>query len=189
MGIYTAGFEKPSPVQEEAIPMALTGRDILARAKNGTGKVSQALQAVTVLTCGLDCIIYHPNTEPSEHFVQPHSGPPTRPYSRTRVANISSVQIPWRAYERPQSDGHDWRNHIARRHPPPARSGAHPRRNTWTDTGPRREGDCGPEKVRDIRNGRGGQASERGVHTGHRATPRVMSATEAGDAVLCDVPS
>jgi ATP-dependent RNA helicase DDX6/DHH1 len=40
MGIYTAGFEKPSPIQEEAIPMALTGRDILARAKNGTGKVS-----------------------------------------------------------------------------------------------------------------------------------------------------
>jgi ATP-dependent RNA helicase DDX6/DHH1 len=39
MGIYTAGFEKPSPIQEEAIPMALTGRDVLARAKNGTGKV------------------------------------------------------------------------------------------------------------------------------------------------------
>ncbi|GFZ42514.1 RNA helicase [Saitozyma sp. JCM 24511] len=40
MGIYTAGFEKPSPIQEEAIPMALTGRDILARAKNGTGKTA-----------------------------------------------------------------------------------------------------------------------------------------------------
>ncbi|BEJ16021.1 hypothetical protein CspHIS471_0506260 [Cutaneotrichosporon sp. HIS471] len=38
MGIYEAGFEQPSPIQEEAIPMALTGRDILARAKNGTGK-------------------------------------------------------------------------------------------------------------------------------------------------------
>lgn len=40
MGIYTAGFERPSPIQEQAIPMGLTGRDILARAKNGTGKVS-----------------------------------------------------------------------------------------------------------------------------------------------------
>lgn len=29
MGIYTAGFERPSPIQEQAIPMALTGRDIL----------------------------------------------------------------------------------------------------------------------------------------------------------------
>lgn len=35
MGIFEAGFEKPSPIQEEAIPVALTGRDILARAKNG----------------------------------------------------------------------------------------------------------------------------------------------------------
>lgn len=38
MGVYTAGFEKPSPIQEQAIPMGLSGRDILARAKNGTGK-------------------------------------------------------------------------------------------------------------------------------------------------------
>jgi ATP-dependent RNA helicase DDX6/DHH1 len=38
MGIFEAGFERPSPIQEEAIPIALAGRDILARAKNGTGK-------------------------------------------------------------------------------------------------------------------------------------------------------
>ncbi|KAG7094711.1 DExD/H-box ATP-dependent RNA helicase dhh1 [Marasmius oreades] len=40
MGIFEAGFEKPSPIQEEAIPMALSKRDILARAKNGTGKTA-----------------------------------------------------------------------------------------------------------------------------------------------------
>ena len=39
-GIYEKGFEKPSPIQEESIPIALTGRDILARAKNGTGKTA-----------------------------------------------------------------------------------------------------------------------------------------------------
>lgn len=39
MGIFEAGFEKPSPIQEEAIPLAIAGKDILARAKNGTGKV------------------------------------------------------------------------------------------------------------------------------------------------------
>ncbi|CAF1239605.1 unnamed protein product [Rotaria sp. Silwood1] len=38
MGIYEKGWEKPSPVQEQSIPIALTGRDVLARAKNGTGK-------------------------------------------------------------------------------------------------------------------------------------------------------
>lgn len=26
MGIYEKGFEKPSPIQEESIPIALTGR-------------------------------------------------------------------------------------------------------------------------------------------------------------------
>ncbi|KAK5126232.1 DExD/H-box ATP-dependent RNA helicase dhh1 [Meristemomyces frigidus] len=40
MGIFEAGFEKPSPIQEETIPVALTGRDVLARAKNGTGKTA-----------------------------------------------------------------------------------------------------------------------------------------------------
>ncbi|KAG8095952.1 hypothetical protein GUJ93_ZPchr0013g33983 [Zizania palustris] len=40
MGIYEKGFERSSPIQEENIPIALTGSDILARAKNGTGKVA-----------------------------------------------------------------------------------------------------------------------------------------------------
>ncbi|KAL7748510.1 DExD/H-box ATP-dependent RNA helicase dhh1 [Sorochytrium milnesiophthora] len=40
MGIFEAGFERPSPIQEETIPVALAGRDILARAKNGTGKTA-----------------------------------------------------------------------------------------------------------------------------------------------------
>jgi superfamily II DNA/RNA helicase len=53
MGIFEKGWEKPSPIQEASIPIALSGRawhstckrrspfagqDILARAKNGTGK-------------------------------------------------------------------------------------------------------------------------------------------------------
>jgi ATP-dependent RNA helicase DDX6/DHH1 len=37
-GIYEKGYEKPSPVQEEVIPMAISGKDVIARAKNGTGK-------------------------------------------------------------------------------------------------------------------------------------------------------
>lgn len=43
MGIYAMGFERPSPVQEEAIPVALTDKHILARAKNGTGKTGAFL--------------------------------------------------------------------------------------------------------------------------------------------------
>lgn len=38
MGIFEKGWEKPSPIQEASIPMAISGHDVLARAKNGTGK-------------------------------------------------------------------------------------------------------------------------------------------------------
>eukprot|EP00124_Ichthyophonus_hoferi_P005783 Ihof_evm1s953 gene=Ihof_evmTU1s953 len=43
MGLFEKGYEKPSPIQEESIPIALAGRDILARAKNGTGKTAAYL--------------------------------------------------------------------------------------------------------------------------------------------------
>lgn len=39
-GIFEMGYESPSPIQEESIPIALMGRHILARAKNGTGKTA-----------------------------------------------------------------------------------------------------------------------------------------------------
>jgi ATP-dependent RNA helicase DDX6/DHH1 len=38
MGIFEKGWEKPSPIQESCIPVVLSGHDVLARAKNGTGK-------------------------------------------------------------------------------------------------------------------------------------------------------
>jgi ATP-dependent RNA helicase DDX6/DHH1 len=37
-GVFEMGFEKPSPVQEECIPLIMMGKSVLARAKNGTGK-------------------------------------------------------------------------------------------------------------------------------------------------------
>lgn len=37
-GIFEKGWERPSPIQEASIGIALSGHDILARAKNGTGK-------------------------------------------------------------------------------------------------------------------------------------------------------
>lgn len=43
MGIFEKGYEKPSPIQEQSIPIALAGRDIMARAKNGTGKTAAYL--------------------------------------------------------------------------------------------------------------------------------------------------
>ena len=67
MGIFEAGFEKPSPIQEESIPVALTGRDILARAKNGTGKtaafVVPALERINPKVNKIQCLILVPTRE------------------------------------------------------------------------------------------------------------------------------
>lgn len=66
-GIFAAGFERPSPIQEEAIPTALTGRDILARAKNGTGKtaayVIPTLQRVNPKNNKIQALILVPTRE------------------------------------------------------------------------------------------------------------------------------
>jgi translation initiation factor 4A len=37
-GVYSFGFEKPSPIQEKAIVPMMEGRDLLAQAQSGTGK-------------------------------------------------------------------------------------------------------------------------------------------------------
>jgi ATP-dependent RNA helicase DDX6/DHH1 len=66
MGIFEKGFEHPSPIQEEAIPIILTGRDVLARAKNGTGKT-----AAFIIPC-LEKV------DPSKNFVQVLILVPTR---------------------------------------------------------------------------------------------------------------
>ncbi|KAF2459659.1 P-loop containing nucleoside triphosphate hydrolase protein [Lineolata rhizophorae] len=67
MGIFEAGFEKPSPIQEETIPVALTGRDILARAKNGTGKtaafVIPTLERVSAKSTKTQALILVPTRE------------------------------------------------------------------------------------------------------------------------------
>ncbi|KAI9641305.1 DExD/H-box ATP-dependent RNA helicase dhh1 [Ciborinia camelliae] len=67
MGIFEAGYEKPSPIQEEAIPVALTGRDILARAKNGTGKTAAyaipVLERINTKSNKVQCLILVPTRE------------------------------------------------------------------------------------------------------------------------------
>lgn len=67
MGIFEAGFEKPSPIQEESIPVALSRRDVLARAKNGTGKtaafVIPALQLINAKVSKIQCLILVPTRE------------------------------------------------------------------------------------------------------------------------------
>lgn len=42
-GVSTAGFELLTPVQEESIPLALSGKDVAAQAQTGTGKTAAFL--------------------------------------------------------------------------------------------------------------------------------------------------
>ncbi|CAH8833597.1 unnamed protein product [Trichobilharzia szidati] len=66
-GIYEKGWESPSPIQESSIPIALTGRDILARAKNGTGKtgayVIPLLEKIDASVGSLQALILVPTRE------------------------------------------------------------------------------------------------------------------------------
>src|SRR5437879_983370 len=39
-GVEQAGFETPTPIQVRAIPVLLSGRDLVAQAQTGTGKTA-----------------------------------------------------------------------------------------------------------------------------------------------------
>ena len=85
MGIFEKGFEKPSPIQEEAIPIILAGRDVLARAKNGTGKT-----AAFIIPCieKVDVTKQHiQGTNPSAERVPP------RPFSFFRPRSSPSQPL------------------------------------------------------------------------------------------------
>jgi superfamily II DNA/RNA helicase len=53
LAVSEAGYETPTPIQEQAIPHALTGRDVLGIAQTGTGKTASfTLPMITLLGQG-----------------------------------------------------------------------------------------------------------------------------------------
>ena len=38
--LHDVGYENPSPIQEQAIPELLAGRDVIGQAQTGTGKTA-----------------------------------------------------------------------------------------------------------------------------------------------------
>src|SRR5437667_9595978 len=49
------GYEEPTPVQRETIPLMLAGRDLLAQAATGTGKTAAfALPLIQMIATGRD---------------------------------------------------------------------------------------------------------------------------------------
>jgi ATP-dependent RNA helicase DDX6/DHH1 len=84
MGIFEKGFERPSPVQERSIPIILQNRNVLARAKNGTGKT-----AAFIIPC-LE------KTDTAKIFIQGNN--------TTHKTNSRSSQTAWRPFSsRPSS--------------------------------------------------------------------------------------
>jgi ATP-dependent RNA helicase DeaD len=59
-GIENAGFQQPSPIQQQAIPVILQGRDIIGQAHTGTGKTA---------AFGLPCLNLMKNTGSVELIV------------------------------------------------------------------------------------------------------------------------
>ena len=136
MGIFEKGFEKPSPIQEEAIPIILQNRNVLARAKNGTGKTAAYIipclektdtsknhiqskyeGARFVSDVGPDYCSYqkiymlcaHHSPRPVACRRLPLRSPHSHPNARARAANIGHCQRGWQTHG-PPLHGHHGRN-------------------------------------------------------------------------------
>jgi len=66
-GIYSYGFERPSPIQKKAIRPIIMGKDVIAQAQSGTGKTAAfgigALSIVNVLDNFTQVLILSPTKE------------------------------------------------------------------------------------------------------------------------------
>ena len=76
--IRAQGFSEPTPIQCQAWPMALTGRDVVAIAQTGSGKtISFALPAMLHINAYVPslCCYCNPNNHyPDNHCLLPETG-------------------------------------------------------------------------------------------------------------------
>jgi superfamily II DNA/RNA helicase len=87
-GVTKQNFHTPTPVQSKAIPLALEGRDILARAKTGSGKTAAYLLPILhsilkqkQVSCHV--VLYRALLTFPDQFYPAHICPHSRPNSRT----------------------------------------------------------------------------------------------------------
>ena len=71
-GIYSYGFEKPSPIQKKAIKPIFDGKDVIAQAQSGTGKTGAfcvgALQVLNSQEDKMQVLIVAPTRELSRQI-------------------------------------------------------------------------------------------------------------------------
>eukprot|EP00983_Pelagomonas_calceolata_P049425 1141515-Pelagomonas_calceolata.AAC.5 len=183
MGIFEKGFEKPSPIQEESIPIALVGRDVLARAKNGTGKTAAfcipVLEKVDTTRNAIQGESSSPLSHPwhGEHFpclgpcqhvLSPNSLSPctTSPsvacpcsphpgaHARAGPPDCPSVQGDGQVPERGGHGHHGWHK-PERRHHAPLLHHPHRRGHTRAHPGPGQQGRGKAERLPGAVHGRG----------------------------------
>ena len=87
--VKSLGFEQPSPIQAEAIPVALTGRDVVGQSQTGSGK-TVAFGLAMAATLLSNACPKQPRNRPPPRCV----ACPGKPGSR-RPARLSSARPPW----------------------------------------------------------------------------------------------
>ena len=125
MGIFEKGWEQPSPIQEEAIPVVLTGRNLVARAKNGTGKTGaytiplleqinvdeDSIQGKSCRPTFLDSIAFYVYI----HHIFVYYSSCDSPYARIGSADQSDLYWTLETYGN-ACNGHDGRHEFAGRY-------------------------------------------------------------------------
>ena len=96
-GVESLGFTQPTPVQEQAIPLVLEGRDLVASAQTGTGKT--AAFALPTLQRIMGITLDEPPAQPQEPVAAAQTeaaqaGAARRPPLPSRLAS-PRVRSPW----------------------------------------------------------------------------------------------
>ena len=69
--IEKAGFVEASPIQEQTIPLALEGKDVIGQAQTGTGKTAAfglpTLEKIDVDNTVIQALVIAPDFEPPTH--------------------------------------------------------------------------------------------------------------------------
>jgi ATP-dependent RNA helicase RhlE len=88
-----AGYETPTPIQAQAIPPALEGRDLIGRAQTGTGKTAAFAIPIIVQLMKTAREGSAPHDDPEEDDDEPHRSPPRPPHHPHRKGHDAPKRI------------------------------------------------------------------------------------------------
>ena len=100
--VQAQGYTDPTPVQREAIPLVLAGRDLLAGAQTGTGKTAAFVLPMLQRLAERSRLAHarpHPRADPHPHPRARHPGRAERPRLRSEPAPFAG-HLRWRRHGR-----------------------------------------------------------------------------------------